>query len=60
MKYYETVRAGSTTPSSDWEININAHSKVLAAGTQFSNSLHIVWLNVLSIMLLLVGLEWSH
>lgn len=64
MKCHEVlwncVWAGCTTPISDWEININVHGKVLAAGTQFSNSLHIVWLSVLSIMLLPVGLVWSY
>lgn len=45
---------------SDLEININVHSKALAAGTKFSNSLHIIWLCVLSIMLLPLGLVWSY
>ena len=67
MKCYESIM--KLCPSrvvpllfSDWEININVHGKVLAAGTQFfsPNSLHIVWLSVLSIMLLPVGLVWSY
>lgn len=45
---------------SDLQININVHSKVLAAGIKFSNSLHMIWLCVLSIMLLPAGLAQSY
>ncbi len=64
MKCYKVLQncvwAGCTTPFPDWEININIHGKVLAAGTQFSNSLHIVQLSVLSIMFLPAGLVQSY
>lgn len=64
MKCYEvlwnSVRAGCTTPISDLEMRINVHGKVLAAGTYFFNSLHIVRLCLLSIMLQPVGLGRSY
>lgn len=61
MKFYETKSGpGRTAFYSDLEININVHSKVLAAGTKFSNRLHSIWLSVMFIMLLPVGLVWSY